>query len=625
MGLPAEEQNLGQYVIDEKIAQGGMAEIFLGRAVDPNGLERPVVIKRILPHIAASDEFVEMLVQEAKLTVQLSHGNIAQVYDLGKIGDDYFIVMEFVDGESLSRIARFLRQQDLNMPVPIALYIVSEVANGLDYMHRKTDASGQLLHIVHRDISPQNLIISRSGTVKIIDFGIAKAATHLATTDSGVVKGKFAYMSPEHVAGERLDARTDIFSLGVILWELLTNQRLFKGKNNKETIQRVKRCRVPAASGYRKDIPKDVEKILKKALAKNKNHRYAAAHDFLLDLIRTLVQHFPQFAPKDLQDYMQQLFPDQLGEEPTVISERQPESHEEATILEEKEATVLADPAIFRERLRELETYLIVEEPAEDIAATPPEKASAEPDQEAQAEEAKQAPPPVTKKASPLLQALSRIPWRRIMSLVPTVFRTTLLLAVLAGLSYGGLKGFAWVQEWWSEGKSAPPTEEVETVEPKPLPPPEPKVPSPTVLPGTLNLTSTPAGAAIFLNDVDTGKRTPARFEKLDPKQSYRLGLFRDDYQYWEQKLVVPAGKNFPLHAELKLNYGSLQISSLPPGSEVWLNGKKVGRTPFQLSELKPGALYQIRILRPGFRPWTGSAKIFAGKAAVISAVLKKP
>ena len=158
MGLPAEEQNLGQYIIDEKIAQGGMAEIFKGRALDPGGLERPVVIKRILPQISADPEFVEMLVREAKLAVQLSQGNIAQVYDLGRLDDDYFMVMEFVDGESLSRIARHLRQSGQWMPVPIALYIVSEVANGLAYMHHKSDASGRPLNIVHRDIDRKSVV-----------------------------------------------------------------------------------------------------------------------------------------------------------------------------------------------------------------------------------------------------------------------------------------------------------------------------------------------------------------------------------------------------------------------------------------------------------------------------------
>ncbi len=612
MGLPAEDQQLGQYVIDEKIAQGGMAEIFKGRAIDPGGLERPVVIKRILPQIAADEDFVEMLVQEAKLAVQLSHGNIAQVFDLGRIDDDYFMVMEYVDGESLSRIARHLRQNNEWMPVPIALYIISEVANGLTYMHQKTDSRGNPLNIVHRDISPQNVIISWSGTVKIIDFGIAKATSQVSTTDSGVVKGKFAYMSPEHVGGEKLDGRTDIFSLAVILWELLTNQRLFKGKNNRETIQRVKRCRVPSAQGYREDIPKEVDKILKKALTKNKKNRYQSAHDFQLDLIRTLVQRYPDFAPRNLQDYLNNLFADRADEEPTIVG--QTISQEAPTIVDnEMEVTALADPRILQRRLTELETYNLNVDKADDEASAPDE--APEPEEPA---------PTPQRKPFPWRQWLGRIPWRRMI-----LNRWVLIGVLLATLAYAGYKVAPHVVEYFhSEPAPEPPVTQPKPIKivspPKPVPTPVPKPTPPVAEFGTLLIRSQPAGARIFINDRDTGLQTPAELEKLKLGQTYNIGLFLKNHTYWAGKAQVSGDTPTTIEAELRINYGALRITSQPPKARIFIDGIDKGTSPLRLPRLQPGSEHTIRVELPGYRTWEQTVKIFAGKTSVIRATLRK-
>jgi serine/threonine protein kinase len=234
------EQPFGQYQLLEKIAQGGMAEIFRGKAKDLHGIEKPVVIKRILPQIAASPEFVEMLIDEAKIAVMLSHGNIAQIYDLGKAGDDYFIVMEYVEGQNLSKIHKKNLRLGKLIPLPIVCTIIAEVAKGLNYMHRKTDEEDRSLNIIHRDISPQNIVISYSGTVKIIDFGIAKAAVKVGQTESGILKGKFAYMSPEQALGKPLDHRTDIFSAAVLFYEMLTGDKFFNGETQFEVLNQIR-------------------------------------------------------------------------------------------------------------------------------------------------------------------------------------------------------------------------------------------------------------------------------------------------------------------------------------------------------------------------------------------------
>ena len=305
---------LGQYFLQEKIAQGGMAEIFKGIASDIHGIKRNVVIKKILPQIAANKEYIDMLVSEAKIAVQLSHGNIAQIYDLGRAGNDYFMVMEFVDGKSLSQIhKRCLKNGEL-MPLEYLLFFISEVASGLDYMHNKTDEAGQSLGIVHRDISPQNIIISYSGTVKIIDFGIAKSAFKIDTSETGILKGKFAYMSPEQARGEAIDGRSDIFSLGIILHEMSSGRRLFKDQDNKQTIRNVRRANIEPPSKYNPDLPEEIDDIVMKALQKEPGKRYQRAADMRDDLLKLLHTGYPEFKLSDIVGFIADLFSEDIAE-----------------------------------------------------------------------------------------------------------------------------------------------------------------------------------------------------------------------------------------------------------------------------------------------------------------------
>ncbi len=298
----------GHYFILEKIAQGGMAEIFKGLTYDFMGLKKFIVIKRILPHIAANKEFIDMLVAEAKIAVNLSHGNIAQIFDLGKVGNDYFIVMEYVDGKNLSQIQRRSLENRQRIPVEYCVYFVSALCDALDYMHRKKDEMGNDLKIVHRDISPQNIIISYSGNVKVVDFGVAKAAFKLGEGEKGILKGKFAYMSPEQAEGEEIDSRSDIFSAGIVLWEMLAGQRLFKKKANSETVMAVKEMAVLPSSQFRNDIHEELDTIVLKALGRNLDSRYQSAHDMGLDLTKYLLKYYPEFKPNNVSEYIASLF-----------------------------------------------------------------------------------------------------------------------------------------------------------------------------------------------------------------------------------------------------------------------------------------------------------------------------
>ncbi|MBI2336634.1 MAG: serine/threonine protein kinase [Deltaproteobacteria bacterium] len=324
----------GHYFILEKIAQGGMAEIFKGLTYDFTGLKKFVVIKRILPHIAANKEFIRMLIDEAKIAVSLTHGSIAQTYDLGKVGRDYFIVMEYVDGKTISQIIK--RSQSLHEPIPIPIiaYILSELCSGLDYIHRRTDEAGDPLHIVHRDISPQNIIVSYSGSVKIVDFGVAKAAMKASEAELGVLKGKFAYMSPEQTEGTAVDHRSDIFSAGIVLWEMLGLKRLFKKKTNADTVAAVKYQEFIAPSDLRPEVPADLDVIAQKALAKDPNVRYTSAQEMSLDLTKFILKYYPDFKQSHIVTYLEKIFTG-LGED-TV-------AYQEKTILEEKSKATSKD------------------------------------------------------------------------------------------------------------------------------------------------------------------------------------------------------------------------------------------------------------------------------------------
>ncbi len=234
----------GKYWLLERINVGGMAEVFMAKTFGVEGFERLVAVKRILPNIAEDTEFIQMFVDEAKIAVQLTHANIVQVFDLGKVADSYYIAMEFVHGRDLRALFDRCRHEGEPMSVAQACFIVMKVCEGLDYAHNKRDAQGTELHLVHRDVSPQNILVSYDGELKLVDFGIAKAAGKASKTQAGILKGKFGYMSPEQVRGLPIDRRSDIFSLGIILYELLTGERLFVGESDFSTLEKVRNVEI---------------------------------------------------------------------------------------------------------------------------------------------------------------------------------------------------------------------------------------------------------------------------------------------------------------------------------------------------------------------------------------------
>lgn len=277
----------GRYTLFDRIGRGGMAEIYLARAQTEFGATRLSVVKQILPAFAADPRFVEMLTYEAKLAAKLSHKNIVQVLELGRVGPEaespLYIAMEYVEGFDLNALLRMCTQQGVGLPVEHALGIVADMLEGLDYAHRRTDEDGSPLGIVHRDVSPSNVLISYEGEVKLCDFGIAHANTLVREGSNEALKGKAGYMSPEHACGEAVDARSDVFAAGVILWELLAGHRLYRSRSETPLLEQARRAEIPALPDLGDKVPNEahLRSIVSCALARSPDDRYPSAGAFL--------------------------------------------------------------------------------------------------------------------------------------------------------------------------------------------------------------------------------------------------------------------------------------------------------------------------------------------------------
>ncbi|MEW5741020.1 MAG: serine/threonine-protein kinase [Myxococcota bacterium] len=327
----------GRYQLLRKIASGGMGQVLLAKK-GQDDFEKLVVIKRILPHLVEDEEFFTMFKDEAKITMRLDHPNIARINEFGVEGGVHFIEMEYVAGEDLRRIEKRAAAAGRGIPIGIILRVVADAAAGLDFAHKARDAKGQPLNLVHRDVSPQNVLVGFDGSVKLIDFGVAKAAGRAQHTATGILKGKFPYMSPEQARGDDLDPRSDVFALGIILWEQLTGKRLFKGENDLATQKLVLACQVPPPSEVEPSVPKGLDPIVLKALAKDREGRFPDAAALRMALEEFALANAIPSSSAHLSAFMQELYAERIARE------SDPRTFEEDSGLTDLDVGGLAKP-----------------------------------------------------------------------------------------------------------------------------------------------------------------------------------------------------------------------------------------------------------------------------------------
>ncbi len=357
----------GNYLLLEKVATGGMAELFKAKRRGVQGFQKIVAIKRILPHLVENEEFVTMFIDEAKLAAQLNHPNIAQIYDLGKIEDTFYIAMEYVEGYDLRKILIKCKEKGCYIPEPIVLFVASKILSALDYAHRKKGLDNKDLHIVHRDISPQNIILSLEGDVKLVDFGIAKAATKASQTQAGALKGKLLYMSPEQAWGEKLDKRSDLFSLGSVMYEALTGKKCFLADSEINILEKVRNVDYVPIREVNPKVSEKTAKIIEKALTKDVNKRYQSAKEMeqeILDVLNSLPYTVNE---RTVAEFVNALYTEDMDK----VKEMSEKLIVEADVVEEK-------PEKKEDKVPEVEDFSISEEDmeSEDFEEIPDRRAN---------------------------------------------------------------------------------------------------------------------------------------------------------------------------------------------------------------------------------------------------------
>ncbi len=568
-------ESFGRYQLVKKLASGGMAEIYLARQQGLEGFEKLLVIKRILPHLAEDEEFIQMFLDEARIAARLNHPNIVQIFDLGAIGDHYFIAMEYIHGDDVRRVWKQSDAAGTALPIAHACRIVMDAASALDYAHKRTDpATGKPLGIIHRDISPQNILVSFEGGVKIVDFGIAKAADSSNQTKSGVLKGKYSYMSPEQASGRKIDHRTDIFALGVVLYELLTGIRLFKRATEIETIKAVTECRVEPPSVLNPRVPTDLEPVVMKALVANPDQRYQEAAQLQLAIEEWLVQNRLPSSSAHLKAYMQEIYRDRLAEEARIgrpLWEEMSDSRSELELDRPPRTGITKDTAKSRKRTSQMRSGPMRREELPEIDAEPTEGQAS-----------------LMSESRPTDSATDRqSEQRRWLPLVVAGAVTLVLGAVVAGVVARQVVAPA------SEGRTAG------------VPPRM----------GVVTVSSNPTGARILLDARMRDETTPATLAEVSFGQ-HVIVLQKDGYEDRELPFTLDSDMKH-LQGDLSPDKNALQavlkITSSPPGAELIVDGRAEGRTPLTLTRVA-GRTAQIELELASYFPLKRSVDLKPGE-----------
>ena len=555
-------KRFGKYTLIRRLAVGGMAELFLAIQRSMAGFEKLIVIKRVLPQLAQDTEFVEMLLDEARIAATLNHPNVAHIYDVGVFEGQYFIAMEHIHGEDLRSIVRQMKKKSVtSFPLEHALAIVLGCCAGLAYAHEKRDLDGEPLEIVHRDVSPQNILVTFSGDVKLVDFGIAKAGrSAMEETKSGKLKGKIPYMSPEQAQGEPLDARSDVFSLGVILFELCTGRRLFKGSSEFDTMRLIVEGTYPRPRSINPNLPPRLEEIIVRALAKDVSQRYQSAREMQGDLEGFIRAERLAVSPLSLGEWMQSLFSEKLSQQKQMLQEGRQLAEVIAAQVAEEEAAEASLSGVRSRRASKVPwiLLLLVLLAAGGVAGwlftRPPPRTG----------------PPV---GPGVIAITSEPPGAAIW--LDGDRRTERTPAEIRALPVGA----TYTVKLTADGFVAH-TERVELTHDRQRGEITATLERPTASSfGVVNVRTVPAGATVLFDGTDTGAKTPTTVPEIQPGVEHTLALSLDGYVTQQVTLTMRAGQVEDLNFELERlplapNESILRLDTVPEDARVQFDGE---------------------------------------------------
>jgi serine/threonine-protein kinase len=550
-------RRFGKYALIRHLATGGMAEIYLALHRSIQGFEKLVVIKRILPQFCQDEEFIQMFLAEARIAATLNHPNIIQIFDVGSVGRDYFIAMEYVHGEDLRSIVGQMRKKaHKTFPAELALAITRGLLKGLAYAHDHKGLDGEPLDIIHRDISPQNTIVTFQGEVKIVDFGIASAQLKELGDGGeggrGALRGKFPYMSPEQCRGRQMDRRSDLFSVAIMLFELTTGRRLFKGKNEIETIRKIVELPYPTPSEFRRDYPPDLEAIVMKGLARDPQDRYSDAREMLEDIEEYIRNHQMKVSALDTSRFMEDLFEEKLA----VQREQMKEGKKLADVIAEEEVEQTTD-----------EEFLDMSN-LPHSAMTPGGRAV-----DASQVSGTWMAEPQKKRTSPALFAL---------------------IGVLV-VALGGLGAFLGWTLFKSRKEAA-------------------------LRIGRIEVTSSPAGAAVWIDGEKKKGRTPLTVEELKVGVDYDVKLTMDGYEPYEQGVqLTEQNPKFTLEAALTPlaaeGDGVIKIAARPHDAVIIYDGRKLEqRGSATITGVKPGVPHSLLVQSENHEDYSDRIRVKPGE-----------
>jgi len=625
----------GKFLLSKRLARGGMAEVFLARQRGPEGFDRRVALKRILPHLVDSESFVRMFLDEARLAARLSHPNIVHIYEFGKVDEHFFIAMEYVDGVHSGMLIKLAAQMGDRLPLPLIARIGADACAGLHYAHGLESADGNPLRIVHRDVSPPNLMISFDGVVKLVDFGIAKAVSQVEQTRPGVVKGKYAYMSPEQTTSMPLDGRSDVFSLGLVLWELVAGRVAVSRSDPVEAMRRIRDGQLPAIEAVRKDVPTTLAQAINHALAVDREGRASAA-DLGLAL-EGFIKASPELGTAmELSQWIRGRFrrASTTGENPTLGGA--PGATRPATVAATAaatSATLAATSAMLADTSAATSAVITDADPT--VAATPAAISPGD-EEDIPTEVVGGVPPgfgytpvgPATPTGTELRPSTSRARRIAIAATITVAVGASVMLVAREGGSNASPENGAPVR--------APIPDAAAVAQALPAPQPDATAAAPAAQAdaapafAVLEVITRPPEANVYLDSDGEPQPSPAVFEELEPGL-HDLRVVLEGYQPLDRSIGLAAGEHRTLELALLATprppdpkrvvhhnkppvqrNGSLTART-NPYSVVYLGSRKLGVTPFANVSL-PAGKHTLVFKHPGRKPFKKKVHIRPGK-----------